>query len=81
MLCKEKMLMPFTVLRASAAPKAIDYVTDGKTVGMFVWKRDYILGQEAIFVSVKPYQHGRTLSKQQAITLTTEMPPFLQSST
>lgn len=81
MLCKEKMLMPLTVLRASAAPKAIDYMTDGKTVGMFVWKRDYILGQEAIFFPVKPYWHGRTLSKQQAITLTTEMPPFLQSST
>lgn len=80
MLCKE-MLTPLTVLRALAAPKATDYVTDGKTVGMFAWKRDYILGQEAIFVSVKPYSHGRTLSKQQAITLTTEMPPFLQSST
>lgn len=30
------MLMPLTVLRASAAPKASEYVTDGKTVGMFV---------------------------------------------
>lgn len=77
MLCIEKMFMPLTVLRVQehCALWPFGYMTDEKIKGLFVRKRDYIIGQEVKFAFAKPYSHGRTHSKQPAIILTTKMPP------